>query len=460
MSPRAIVLLVGFVTSLMAGAAPEMPPVITDRPLAVQAKLGPAQAMFQSQLLGGLDHPVGQAITVAGTTVAARLGDKGQLELDLTGEGKFKTYSKSTTITVPVTAAGAKQPVKLSLYLNRTADGWTYRNASQLTIAIGPEAWWVCDVNGDGTFNQPGIDGMTLAGHEWLFPLPTTQERFCSTALDLTGLTLTPVGEEVQLSGRPLVTTVPAALAVLKGVNVERLRIGLTPRPEDVKLSAELQAHCAYMALNKTLTHPEDKSKPGYTPEGHSAGMRSILSMGTAADRVAWMMVQTYFHRQDVIRPETLAFGVGYEGSYGGIDGRSAMGKAPATWWPVLYPVPGQRECGLTYQKEAPDATPGDGSAGLPITAYFATRDLKLTAWTLTPVEGVKVPAPVDCYVFDPSTGVEARMTGYQRCVALIPKEPLQGAATYEVSMEVAVAGKPWKRTWQFSTVGASKPRR
>lgn len=457
MYPRTLTRLVGLATSLMAVVASEAPPVTTDRPLSVQAKLGAAQAMFQSQLLGGLDHAVGQAISVAGTTVVARLGDKGQLELDFTGEGKFKTYTKSTTITVPVTAAGAKQPVKLSLYLDRTPDGWTYRNASQLTIAIGSEAWWVCDVNGDGTFNQPGIDGMTLAGHEWLFPLPMAQERFCSTVLDLTGLSFTPLGEEVHLSGRPLVTTVPAALAVLKGVNVERLQIGLTPRPEDVKLSAELQAHCAYMALNKTLTHPEDKSKPGYTSEGHAAGMRSILSMGTAADRVAWMMVQTYFHRQDVIRPETLAFGVGYEGTYGGIDGRTAMGKAPATWWPVLYPVPGQRECGLTYQKEAPDATPGDGNAGLPITAYFATRDLKLTAWTLTPVEGVKVPGPVDCYVFDPSTGTEARMTGYQRCVALIPKEPLQGAATYEVSMEVAVAGKPWKRTWRFSTVGARK---
>ena len=457
---RALALFFGFATSLMAATAPEAPSITTDRPLPVQAKLGAAQAMFRSQLLGELDHPVGQAITLAGTSVAARVGDKGQLELDLTGEGKFKAYSKSTTVTIPVTVAGAKQPVKLSLYLNRTPEGWTYRNASQLTIAIGAEAWWVCDVNGDGTFNQPGIDGMTLTGYEWLFPLPTSDERFCTPTLDLTGLTLTPLGEDVQLSGRPLSTTVPAALAVLKGVNVERLQIGLTPRPEDAKLSAELQAHCAYMALNKTLTHPEDKSKPGYTPAGNSAGMRSILSMGTGADRVGWMMVQTYFHRQDVIRPETLAFGVGYDGSYGGIDGRSKLSKAPATWWPVLYPVPDQRECGLTYQEEGPDATPGDSSSGLPITAYFATRDLKLTTWSLKPVDGVKVPAPVDCYVYDPSTGTEAGMTGYQQCVALIPKEPLQGAATYEVSMEVAVAGKPWKRTWQFNTVGASKPRR
>jgi len=75
-------------SSLIALAAPEVPPVTTDRPLAVQAKLGAAQAMFHSQLLGELDHPVGQTITVAGITAGDKAGDKGQLELDLTGEGK------------------------------------------------------------------------------------------------------------------------------------------------------------------------------------------------------------------------------------------------------------------------------------------------------------------------------------------------------------------------------------
>lgn len=85
MSARAIALLAGFATSLMAVAAPEAPAVTTDRPLVVMATLGAAQAMFHSQMLGELDHPVGEAIAVAGTTVAARLGDEGQLELDLTG---------------------------------------------------------------------------------------------------------------------------------------------------------------------------------------------------------------------------------------------------------------------------------------------------------------------------------------------------------------------------------------
>ena len=460
---RLFLILLAAPAMACAAAAPAPAPTpapAVDRPLAVQAKLEAAQAVFRSQLLGDLDHRIGDSITIAGVTIPARVGDKGQLELDLASDGKFKAFTKAATVPVTVTPAGAKRPLKLTLFLNRTADGWTYRNASQLTVAIGPEVWCIVDVNGDGTFNQPGIDGMTLAGYEWLFPLPTTDERFCSPALDLTGLAFGALGEEVKLSGRPLTTTVADALPVLKGVNSERLILGLTPRPEDAKLSAELQSHCHYMSLNKTLAHPEDEGKPGFSAEGHQAGMRSILSMGTSSERVAWMMVQTYFHRQDVIRPETTAFGVGYEGSYGGIDGRSKMGKAPATWWPVLCPVPDQRECGVSYQKEAPDATPGDDSAGLPITAYFGAGALLLKRWELKAIAGVKTPGLVECYPFDPKTGASAGMTGYQRCVAIIPKEPLQGAATYEVTLDVDVAGKPWTRTWQFSTVGAAKPKR
>jgi hypothetical protein len=458
-------LAISFTSHLMgATAVTTVDPLanVIDRALAIDARLGSAQAMFRSQLLGELDHLIGDSIIIAGTTLPARIAAKGQLELDLAGDGKFKSFSKSTTITIPASPVGAKRPIKLSLYLNRVAGGWTYRNVSQLSIAIGPETWIVCDVNGDGTFNQPAIDGMTLAGYDWLFPLPTADERFCSPTLNLTGLTISALGEEVKLHGRPLTTTVVQALPVLQDVNSERLKIGLTPRPEDSKLSAELQAHCHYMVLNKKLEHPETAGNPGYSAEGHQAGMRSILGSGTPANRLALGMTNTYFHRQDVIRPETLAFGVGYEGSYGGIDGRSKLGKAPTSWWPVLCPVPDQREVNLNYGKEAPDATPGDDRAGYPITAYFGTDKLKLTSSSLKAVAGSKNLGLVDCYTFDPHTGANADFTGYQRCVALIAKDPLEGGVTYEVSLSVDVDGKPWTKTWQFSTIGAPtvKPQR
>jgi len=177
---------------------------------------------------------------------------------------------------------------------------------------------------------------------------------------------------------------------------------------------------------------------------------------------VASGMVTTYFHRQDVIRPNALAFGVGYEGAFGGIDGRSKLRPAPANFWPVLCPVPGQQDVGLSYGKEAPDACPGDNASGYPITAYFGTSSLKLVSHELRvvgPANAPPVPLPkgaklpvVECYVYDPQTGPHAEFTKFQQCVCLIAKDPLKTNTLYEVSLEIDVAGKPWSRTWRFST--------
>jgi hypothetical protein len=164
-------------------------------------------------------------------------------------------------------------------------------------------------------------------------------------------------------------------------------------------------------------------------------------------------MVETYFHRQDVIRPETLAFGVGYEGRYGGIDGRSNMGKKDAYRWPILCPVPDQREIALHYGKESPDATPNDDKAGYPITVYFGTGKPELKNYELISAKDPKT--PIECYAFDHKQGASAEFSGYQSCVAIIPKDPLEAASWYQVSMTVEHAGKTWSKTWRFATLGA-----
>jgi hypothetical protein len=361
----------------------------------------------------------------------------------------------------------------LKLEFSRKPDGtWVYRNLTTLHLLIGTEQFVIVDTNGNGTYNDPRSDGMAWEGHTWLFPLPSEAERWCSATMEFTGLTMGPLGEDPQVRGKPLATTVAAALPVLKGVNDERAAIGLTPRPEDPKLSADLQRHCKYESMNNTLTHPENPSLPGYSKEGNDAGLRSILSSGSAAEHVAAGMVQTYFHRQDVIRPEAMAFGVGYEGRYGGIDGRTNVSKAPDSYWPVLCPVPGQTGVGTHYGKESPDACPGATAAGWPVTVYFGTSKLKLVSSSLrevgpylpqAPVRPVPAGAPeLPCYLYDPEQGASKDFTGYQRCVCIIAKEPLKVNLEYEVSFKVDVGGKPWSKTWRFSTnpPTAAKPTR
>jgi len=420
---------------------------------------------YQAQLLGDLDRPVGDGLTLGGVVMPAKVNEKGALELDAKDNGKIRTLTgKREIVTVTVQGEGEKpKSLNIKLEFHKREDGtWVYRNLTTLRVQIGAEQFVIVDANGNGSYADSKADGMVWEGRTWLFPLPGEHERWCSATMEFVGLTLGPVGENPTVKGKPLATTNPAALEILKGVNEERVEIGLTPRPEDVKLSADLQKHCKYMAANNILTHPEEAGKPGYSKEGHEAGMRSILGRGQGPERVAAGMVGTYFHRQDVIRPNAMAFGVGIEGAFTGIDGRSNLGQAPAQYWPVLCPVPGQTGVGTNYGKEAPDACPGDAAAGYPITAYFGTPNLKLTEWSLKALPpgaaqlppGAKAPpgTPVDCYVYDPQTGASADMTRYQHCVALIAKDPLKMNVDYEVSMTVDVNGKPWSRTWRFST--------
>jgi len=436
-----------------------------DKALKVQVVPQDVPGHWQAQLLGDLDRVVGDKVEFGGQTMPAKVNDKGALELDVKNDGKPRTLSsKREIVTVALKGSGEKpKSINAKLEFRKNDEGkWVYRNLTQLHVVIGSEQFVVVDANSNGSYNDAGADGMAWEGRSWLFPLPAESERWCSATMEFTGLQFGSLGESPTVKGKALATTVVAALPILKGVNEERVEIGLTPRPEDERLSADLQKHCKYMEMNKTLTHPEDKGKPGYTDEGNKAGMRSILGQGSPPDRIAENMVGTYFHRQDVIRPGTLAFGVGVEGAFTGIDGRSSMTKVPEHAWPVLCPVPGQSGVGTTYGKEAPDATPGDNSAGYPITVYFGTSALKLKEHRLTALPpgamqapaGAKLPpgTPIDCYAFDPGQGASADMTKYQACVCIIPKDPLKVNVDYEVSMTVDVAGKPWSRTWRFST--------
>jgi len=441
-------------------AVPLILNAVEDRPIPTKAILEPAQAIYRSQLLGDIDHPVEATLTLLGVKFPTRRGAKGELEIDVANDGKFRSFSKSQLVQFSIELSAAdntkSKAIKLGIFLERHADDtWTYRNASQLGVVLGGEKLVLVDVDGDGAFNSAGVDGMTWAGNTWLFPLPATTERFCTPTLDLTGLSLGATGGAFAIAGKPLATTVAEALPILQDTNRERIKIGLTPRPEDIKLSADLQKHCAYMRLQDKLAHPEDSGKPGYTREGHEAGMRSILSQGTPPERIAAMMVQTYFHREDVIRPGTLAFGVGYDGRFGGIDGRTAMDTKSTYRWPILCPVPDQRDIPLRLQKEAPDAVPGDDNAGFAITAYFGSGIATLVSHSLIAVDTPKV--PIDCYTYDIKTGASPDFSGFQHCVCVIAKDSLLPSTTYEVALVADHDGKRWAKTWRFTTTEDNK---
>ncbi|MCY3022050.1 MAG: hypothetical protein NTW87_23810, partial [Planctomycetota bacterium] len=98
---------------------------------------------------------------------------------------------------------------------------------------------------------------------------------------------------------------------------------------------------------------------------------------------------------------------------------------------------------------------------------YFGTAKLKLTAHALKAIgpaatrtsQPGAAPAAggeaVECYTYDPGTGANSSFSGFQQAVCIIAKDPLKPNTEYEVSLTVDVEGKPWTKTWRFSTGGS-----
>src|SRR5262249_57330199 len=101
---------------------------------------------------------------------------------------------------------------------------------------------------------------------------------------------------------------------------------------------------------------------------------------------------------------------------------------------------------------ESPNPIPANGDSqktGFPITATFfggaTVEDAKATLKDITRQEtehGLSSPQE------------PARPDALQHnTICLIPKSPLKRNTSYSVSMSAKVDGKPWQRTWSFTTV-------
>jgi len=429
-----------------------------DEDVALSVKAGESKTTWRAQSLGAMDIPVGETIELRGCTIKTKAGERGELEVDLGEKFPKKLRTKGQVTVTLQDPEDEKKKLTLKLEFQKgEGDKWTYRNSTVLTLKLkkAKTELTVVDANGNGIYNEAHVDGMAWPEEDVLFPLPAAADRWATEDMDLTGLAFGPWGEEPKAQGKTLASISPGALPVLIDVNRERIKRGLTPRPEDPNLTRPLQSHSQYMLTNNQLTHPEDANKPGYTKEGNDAGMRSILGMRQVPDDMAQGMVQTLYHRFDVIRANTLGFGVGWASGgrtgYGGIDGRTTlMGNAPAHWWPVLCPMPGEEDVPLTFRLESPDPIKGDTSAGFAVSAVFSGSNLKLEEHRLSVVDSKgKLGPAIDCYTFDSSDG----MMKFLHAAAIMAKDPLQPDTEYEAMLKVSVDGQSWTKTWRFHTM-------
>ena len=250
------------------------------------------------------------------------------------------------------------------------------------------------------------------------------------------------------------------AAKVIDRINLHRKAAGLEPVALDPALAKGCAAHAEYLVKN--VEHPstqglglhsEDPKLPGYTKEGERAGKASVIFLGLGGVDAVEGWMGSLLHRIPLMQSRLRK--VGYGSATGGpakvtvvLDALNGMGPgkdAPV----VVYPADGQKDVSTDFSPEIPDPIPEstDKKAGYPATAIFAegalVKDVKAS---------LKDPAGSDV-PFWLSTPEKPAAADYQRnTVGIIPKAPLRPATAYTVTVAATVRGKPWLRSWTFTT--------
>ena len=256
--------------------------------------------------------------------------------------------------------------------------------------------------------------------------------------------------------------TDPELEPVLERLNAHRKAAGLEQVAADPVLCKGCAAHAAYLVQN--VDHPstqglglhsEDPKLPGYSKEGERAGKAAVIFLGKEGPGAVEGWMASLLHRIPLL--ESRLRKVGYGLARGGpatvtavLDATSGLGvgkDAPV----VLYPAAGQKEVPREFCPEIPDPIPESGhkKAGYPVTAIFAegalVKDVKAS---------LKDPEGRDLAIWVSSPEKPAAADYQRNTVGIIAQEPLRPSTTYTVALAARVTGKPWLRTWSFTTAG------
>jgi len=305
------------------------------------------------------------------------------------------------------------------------------------------------DVDGNGRFDDLGVDGWALAKMPFLLPLePTTVIGASSYTWKVEA-----DGSAVSFRREPLPID-EGQRKVLIQFNQWRMMNGLPAVTVDQELSAACMQHCAYMERHG-MTHEQEAGKEGASPEGAEAGRRSCLGEEGPIESVH-LFYATFYHRLPLIHPGTKAIGVGASARYAAVDGLTRRDSRAWTW-PIIVPAPNSFAHPTHFAHEAPDPLPqGAGPAGFPITLTFeggtvtdAHAELRLNS---------EKGAELVTYVSSPEAPAHPKRPDNRSTICVIPKAPLAPLATYWVRVRYKLDGAAREHVWRFNT-GRAGPR-
>lgn len=222
--------------------------------------------------------------------------------------------------------------------------------------------------------------------------------------------------------------------------------------------------HNAYQKLNRTLTHEESPSAPGYTPEGARAGGSSVLSSGSWTTVNPWEHAPLHLHA--LLSPRLAELGVDESNGYVCATTNLGLTRPPPAV-DTVYVYPGQ---GVRHRFEEAVAerpfTPGE-KVGIPAgtvtgpylyvsvvgPALHGFSQARVTAASLVGPDG-----PVEVRTVDNFTdGMQLYIPSGGE---VIPLHPLRPGSTYTASVRLEVygplgGGAPHivARTWSFMTL-------
>ncbi len=248
--------------------------------------------------------------------------------------------------------------------------------------------------------------------------------------------------------------------AFLRTLNRLRRSAGLPPVPLHAERSKACATHVRYLTLNlpgrPTLNWNEEKSDlPGYTAEGGRVARTASIQAGGGPSQAVAGLIDSIISRPRLLNPRLRDLGLGYAPFIQGgwlwvIDLHTEPGREADREY--FYPAPDQENVPLNYPpNELPSPVPADHKskpAGYAITALFGPRTLVRAATAkLVDDKG----SDVDGWLSSPAHPAIAGFPQYLLC--FLPKAPLRPGTRYTAMFQAEVNGRPWRRTWRFTTL-------
>ncbi len=322
--------------------------------------------------------------------------------------------------------------------------------AVRLAKGVAGEDLVFADLDGNGRFDDAGVDGWTVAGNTHVVPYESP--LFVGTQEVRLEFPATGAPAEVSYTAIPIPGS-PAQREALALVNELRLRNGIPPVTLDSNLSRACDLHAQYCARNGA-THDEVPGKPKYTEEGARSGKdSSIVVAPLPVEAVATVYCQ-FFHRFSITDPGTRALGIGQGGNvvqhYVVIDGIGAL--KPRPWrWPCVVPAVGStgqpREFDLQERVAPPGGKP---MAGFPVTLQFPRADVKEVRAEFRAAGGNREAVPH--HPSWPGNPVNPKFPDNFDTIALLPYERLDPNARYSLRVRFLWQGKEEEVSGEFAT--------